>query len=109
DIAAGSNVFMNMGGRAFAAPAPLDQGTALQPMAAGDFNGDGKIDLVGYAQCCAAIGMWPNEGGGKFGALVSFPTLGAPAALAAADIDGNGLADVVVSHGGIAVHLATCR
>jgi FG-GAP repeat protein len=43
---------------------------------------------------------------------VTFGTLGGPWGLAAADLDGNGLTDVVVSHinpGGLAVHLATCQ
>jgi len=75
---------------------------------AGDFNGDGKIDLAvadtgslvvkEYVFNTGAVTMLLNDGAGAFLPHAEYPTGEGPSALASADMDGNGTLDVVVAN-----------
>jgi FG-GAP-like repeat len=72
------------------------------PMAAGDFNGDGTLDLLVLSE--RELGLVPGDGRGGFGAVVkfgdfndsqAFPGTGAHVG----DFNGDGRIDVVMTGG----------
>jgi FG-GAP-like repeat len=62
---------------------------------AGDFNGDGSLDLAGAGGPSAAVRL--NNGGGTFGARVDYPVGGPGQDLTAGDFNGDGRLDLVVT------------
>lgn len=108
---AGSNqlaVFLNKGAATFQAPKyetialPGGQTFGGGPMIAGDFNGDGKLDLVteGNTATTEALYLIPGDGAGNFGAPQTIYTLPASTgigSLGIGDFDGDGHADVALS------------
>jgi hypothetical protein len=64
----------------------------------GDFNGDGKLDLVYYGTP-AEVEILFNEGGGRFGGSRKISTgeaIESPGALAVGDVDRDGRDDIVL-------------
>ncbi|HUB09660.1 MAG TPA: FG-GAP-like repeat-containing protein [Myxococcales bacterium] len=114
DLAVGSSfvsigslsVFMNRGSGTFAPAVAYDAADAQlgglpSSLAAGDFNGDGWLDIAAGNQAPNAtdstVGIFLNQGIGTF-APETFYTAGyGPNSLAAADLDGNGSLDLVVA------------
>jgi len=64
-------------------------------LAVGDFTGDGLADVALTTVGGAGLFILPNEGDGTFGKAIIFPVEVGP--LFAADLDGNGRADLVAS------------
>ena len=65
---------------------------------AGDFDGDGKLDLVYYGTP-AGIEILHNKGGGKFGDIKKINTgeaIEAPGSLAVGDLDNDGRSDLAL-------------
>jgi hypothetical protein len=62
---------------------------------AGDFNGDGSLDLAGEG--AQAVAVLLNNGAGTFGARVEYPVAGWIQDLAAGDFNGDGSLDLVVT------------
>ncbi|MBZ5625481.1 MAG: FG-GAP-like repeat-containing protein [Acidobacteriia bacterium] len=72
--------------------------------AAGDFNGDGKADLI-VAQASGGSAVWLGNGDGAFRRTADFTPLGAARVLAA-DFNHDGRSDVLLDLGGeVAVFL----
>ncbi|MBK9030178.1 MAG: VCBS repeat-containing protein [Myxococcales bacterium] len=76
--------------------------TAATALAAADVDGDGDLDLIAGAG--AAVTLWRNDGAGGFAldaaAVDGRGAITAIRALAAADLDGDGHADVIVGQAG---------
>ena len=66
----------------------------FQPLVA-DFNGDGRMDIVGVTSPFAGVML--NNGGGAFAPQVQYPLGGAPHAIDTGDINGDGRVDLVVA------------
>ena len=67
-------------------------------VAAGDFNGDGKTDLVTANDGSNTVSFLPGNGDGTFGAKTDLSMGNTPAGVAASDLNGDGKLDLVVSH-----------
>jgi hypothetical protein len=69
------------------------------PMAAasGDFNGDGKLDLVVTNKVDGTVSVLLANGDGTFQPQVAYDLSAVPAAVAAADVNGDGYLDVIVA------------
>jgi Bacterial Ig-like domain (group 3)/FG-GAP-like repeat/FG-GAP repeat len=92
-------VLMGNGDGTFqAAPAFLNTATTtsvgMPIFAAGDFNGDGKPDLLGVSGYPAALVFLAGDGAGHF-ALTKTSAETGPTLLAAADMNGDGKLDAV--------------
>jgi hypothetical protein len=74
---------------AAALPGPLH-------VAVGDFNGDGKPDIV--AAGCGSVTVFLNNGNGTFAAPQTYAVAGAPTAVALGDFNGDGKRDIVTAN-----------
>lgn len=70
--------------------------------AAGDFNEDGKLDIV-CADGASSIKVFTNTGGGNFLELASYPAGTGAKFLTVADVNGDSHLDVVVGYPSLAI------
>lgn len=99
------SVFRNLGGGTFAPQqqVTVGSGSFVGPvgLAAADFSGDGRVDiavaLYGYIGQGSQVALLVNNGSGGFLPVQSFPAGAAPYKLAAGDLTGDGLPDLVVA------------
>jgi len=98
DTAASALILFGLGGGLFAAPIPVDAGAAGS-LAAGDFDGDGRLDFA--AHVFEGTNVVLNRGNRTFAAPTLVPTTaGARFGLVlAADVDHNGRSDLLVASG----------
>jgi hypothetical protein len=66
-------------------------------IATGDFNGDGKLDLVTTDQDDNLVYILLGNGDGTFGPPVSFATSRSPSSVAVGDFNGDGKLDLAVA------------
>jgi hypothetical protein len=111
DNPAGLHIFLNRGNGFFLPDSPLPLGFRAKSMATGDFNGDGRVDVaVSYNTnsngCCQSWNqIFSNQGDGTLAFLSTFSGPGnafdccGASALYAADVNGDGLADIVTDNG----------
>ena len=71
-------------------------GTGVFAMISGDFNADGKIDLVTGNIQSKDISVLLGNGDGTFQPVVSYPTGGAVGGLVAGDFNGDDKLDIAV-------------
>jgi hypothetical protein len=69
-------------------------------LAAGDFNGDGKLDLVVTNGNSGNVSVFLGTGTGTFGAATNFAVGVAPRSVAVADFNGDGKLDLAVANAG---------
>jgi hypothetical protein len=130
------SLLLGNGGGGFTAAASVGVSSIPSSVAVGDFNADGKMDLAvgghtsyyippwfggcGYYGCYGGGGYWVDQpsvsvlmgnGSGGFGAETLYQPAGSGSttALTAADLNGDGLADLAAAtgYGSIAVLLST--
>jgi hypothetical protein len=79
-------------------------GLGPQQVIAGDFTGDGLVDLATADGGCLTVSVLPNRGGGRFGSRIQSLVSDSPIALATADFDGDGDLDLAAAvYGGVLV------
>lgn len=90
------------GGFSVAQQMPVDLVWGASSVAAGDVNGDGRIDLVFSTggNSPTVIGLVLQRADGSFAPYATLPTYDSPAAIRVADVNADGRADVVVTHFG---------
>jgi hypothetical protein len=95
-------VLFNTGTGTFGVEAAYSTGSDSQPysVAAADFNGDGKLDIVVANYNAFNVGVLLNIGNGTFGAQVTYSTgsNSYPYYLAASDVNVDGHPDIVVAN-----------
>ena len=67
-------------------------------LAAGDFNGDGKLDLVVTNGSSSNVSILLGTGTGSFGAATNFAVGSGPRSVAVADFNGDGKLDLAVAN-----------
>lgn len=77
----------------------LPTGTTPQAIVSGDFNGDGKLDLVVANYADNTVWVFLSNGDGTFGAAQTAATGSGPVALAVGDFNGDGKLDLAVANG----------
>jgi uncharacterized repeat protein (TIGR01451 family) len=83
---------------AFAPQASYLAGTTPWAIAAGDFNHDGRTDLVVTNYDGNSISVLPGNGDGTFGPHVDYPVGTAPTSVTVADFNGDGQPDIAVGN-----------
>jgi hypothetical protein len=81
---------------------PLEAGNEISCMATGDFNGDGKTDLVisySYPTSFMQVLLGDGHGGFRKGAGFNAPGGLWPASVAARDVNGDGKLDLILATG----------
>ncbi|MES3005010.1 MAG: FG-GAP-like repeat-containing protein [Patescibacteria group bacterium] len=103
----GVSVYMNNGNGTLATRVKYTTATGRpQGLAAADFNGDGYVDIATDDWTTATMAVMMNNGDGTFGADVEYAVPGEQYSVKAADLSGDGKADIVVMRsGGVSVFI----
>jgi uncharacterized protein (TIGR03437 family) len=88
------------GGFAPAAGSPFPVGLFPEAVAVGDFNGDGKPDLVTANSGNSTARILLGNGSGGFTGGSAFPVGSFPQSAAVADLNGDGKPDIVMANSG---------
>jgi hypothetical protein len=92
----GVSVLLGNGAGGFDAAASFSTGFRAAAVAVGDFNGDGKPDLVPAGS--KTVALLPGDGAGGFGPTTNYTLNQSPVDVAAGDVDGDGNLDVVTAN-----------
>jgi hypothetical protein len=76
-------------------------------IASGDFDADGKLDLVSGNGAVVGAGVFLGAGDGTFGPMTA--TIAPATGVTTGDFDGDGKLDIGVAGGGGAAILRNCR
>ena len=92
------SVFLGVGGGLLGPRVDLDAGSSIVGLAVGDFNGDGRPDLVAADSTAGPFAVQLADPLGGFRRMATTFTIGAGlAAVVVADFDGNGRADLALA------------
>ena len=95
-------VMLGNGNGTFRPKVSYPVGGQAQDVAAGDFDGDGRVDLVvSLSDLDFSLSLLKGNGDGTFAAPVNFDNTGAQEdspAVVATDLDNDGRLDVVLAH-----------
>jgi hypothetical protein len=92
------SVFLNDGCGGFTAVRSPLMTQSPDAIAAGDIDGDGKVDLV-FGNIPGWVTVFLNRGNGSFQAAGTYPIFGTPESMAVGDLDGDGRPEVIVGDG----------
>lgn len=93
----GVGVLLGNGDGTFQDIAPyIGTGLDTARLNVGDFNGDGKMDVVALNYQTASLTIFPGRGDGTLKAGIPFGVGNNPISVSVADFDGNGSADMAV-------------
>jgi hypothetical protein len=67
-------------------------------VATGDFNGDGKIDMVSANYAASSLTLLTNNGNGRFGVNTTLSVDAGPWCIAVADVNGDGAMDLITAN-----------
>jgi hypothetical protein len=91
-------VFRSLGTGAFDVPLTVATGSERpRGLAGGDFDEDGRMDVVVAHSNLFNMGLLLGDGAGGLAAAGTFETLAIPSAVAVADLDGDGHLDAAVA------------
>jgi hypothetical protein len=91
------SVLLGNGDGTFQAAVNYNTGSFPKAVAVGDFNGDGKLDLVTANYSSNNISVLLGNGDGTFQAAVNYNTGSFPNAVAVGDFNGDGKLDLVTA------------
>jgi len=89
-------------------PEPISVGLSPMQAAAFDFNGDPYPDLVTASQASEGVSLLLNAAG-DLGVFTEIPAGGPARRVAAGDLDGDDVSDLVVGYAGAAAHIGVIR
>lgn len=94
------SVLLGKGNGTFNPQVKYSAGAGTDPIAiaAADFNGDGKPDLVVADSGSKGVSVLMNTGTGTFSAPVKYAVGNLPSAIATGDLNGDGIADIAVTN-----------
>ena len=101
DSANGSiSLFLNDGAGNFLKPGPASSASGVHPtsIVAGDFNGDGSLDLAVADSVAGTVTVLIGDGFGNFTPQTSSAAGASPASIVVGDFNGDGKLDVAVSN-----------
>ena len=100
--ASGVSVSLGKGDGTFrpASGSPIAAGQSLYAVVAGDFNGDGKLDLAVTDSFGSAVIILLGKGDGTFGAPTTIPAGNNPDAIVAGDFNNDGKLDLATANYG---------
>jgi hypothetical protein len=107
------SVLLGKGDGTFQAPQQFATGSSPQAVAVADVNGDGRLDLItansGFSGTSAStVSVLLGNGDGTFQAPQSFATTGkSPVAVAVADVNNDGLPDLITANGNVTFGFST--
>jgi Ca2+-binding RTX toxin-like protein len=93
------SIRLGTGNGSFSDPINFGEGTDPKSIAAGDFNGDGKLDLATASANSNNLSMLLGDGTGSFSTPVNVINSGASLDVTTADLNGDGKLDLVSSNG----------
>jgi hypothetical protein len=92
----GLTILFGSGNAVFDSPAAYPLLPELDMVANGDFNGDGRTDLVIGSNEDNLIGVMLGEGKGRFSQPIVYYSVQQPVAIAVGDVNGDGKLDLAV-------------
>lgn len=100
--APGIDILLGKGDGTFSAAngSPIPMAASPFGLAAGDFNGDGRMDLLATSESASSVAVFLGNGDGTFTPLAGnpIPAGQSPTYLALGDFNGDGKLDVAVSN-----------
>ena len=94
------SVLLGNGDGTFQAQVTYAVGNGPRPLAVGDFNGDGKLDLAVGNNTDNTVSILLGNGNGTFQSQVTYATGNSPYSLAVGDFNGDGFADLSMVNNG---------